>query len=344
MSLELPKHLFDNYPNLSRERVSYLLQDFESYLNASVMRVRSTAYMKDLFPPPEKRSFYPYGEVLFRWKQIYMRRARQMQIEFKPLEPKEANQSSYRIRTKMHADRDQFEQIAYNLTNNAFKYALDGTVVEFDCKRDPDNWQRYYFQVSNYSHSIPPDEIARLGQHGYRASNCKRGTDGTGLGIWYCKQLAINHGGNLEIKPDYISPYSFRSLLLYCHFDENEREVMFKQAQEEYEIALDDHNDDPENNNRPVEVPFSSAIEMGRELKDELEKLKIKKDLWTKKAEQFDPYCKSREEDWEYSSLDKKNKDAYTNQSMGYAFTPIIAGRELMKGTMRFVVNVWFPH
>lgn len=346
LSLSLPKYLYETYSkqSLSRRRVGYLLRDFDSYLNASVMRVRSTAYMSALFPEPDKAPFFPYDEVLFRWKQIYLRRARQMQIDFRLFEPQGGRSDIQR--PKLNADRDQFEQIAYNLTNNAFKYALDGTVVNVDCRLDPSNMHRYCFRVSNYSFTIPRDEICHLGEYGRRASNHIHGVDGSGLGLWYCKELAKKHNGNLEIVPEHISDYSFRALLLYRDFktDDQKCKYLYEKVKEFHEIAQEDFDGTPESNKLPKPMPFSDKEEMGQILEKELEKLKANKELWTGKAEKFDLYCKSREEDPGSWNLGNKNKEMHTSQSASYAFSPFNAAQELMRGTMRFTVTVWFPH
>ena len=327
LALALPQHLFEQYGHLTPERTGFLIRDFDSYLNASLMRVRSTKYMDTrLFPPPEYLTFYPYSEVLFRWKEIYRRRARQMQIDFRLNEPEREFDPD---RPPLCADRDQFEQIAYNLTNNAFKYAFDGTCVEVDCRLDPSDSDFYCFRVVNYSFALLPGEEGLLGQYGFRARNAKHGLDGTGLGLWYCGQLAVGHGGDLRIVTEAVSDYAFRSLLLYRSFSEKERALMYKKARDSYEIALEDHMKTPEVNPQPRHFPFSSEEEMGQALETELLRLKNDSYIWTRKADQFNSVWRTRDDD--------------ASRMMRYSFSPFIAGGDLMKGTMRFTVTVRLP-
>jgi len=329
MSLSLPKLLFNKYKKLEKKRIEYLLWDFESYLHASVMRVRSTKYMDILFPPPEYNTFFPYGEVLFKWREIYMRRARQMQIEFKLNEPKGTGDPAHPKfyadpeRPKLYADRDQFEQIAYNLTNNAFKYALDGTVVEVDCRLDPEDNEWYCFRITNYSFDLLPGEAEQLGNYGFRAKNAEYGVDGSGLGLWSCKKLTEGHKGELSIVSENISEYSFRSLLLYRRFNEKEREFMFKKAKQVYDIALEEYKKVSEDNKQPKLLPFSTAEEMGQVLEEELKKLRSRA-IWTSKAENFDT----------------KKESVTVLQDL---LSPYTAGNDLMKGTMLFTITVRLP-
>jgi len=337
LSLALPQYLFMQYGHLSPDRTRFLIRDFDCYLNASLMRVRSTRYMDTrLFPPPEYLTFFPYSEVLFRWKEIYRRRARQMQIDFKLNEPESEFDPD---RPPLCADRDQFEQIAYNLTNNAFKYAFDGTCVEVDCRLDPLDSDFYCFRVINYSFALLPGEEGQLGQYGFRARNAEHGVDGTGLGLWYCRQLAIGHGGDLRLVPEAVSDYAFRSLLLYKGFGEKERALMYKKARDTYEIALEDHRKD-KTNPEPKHFPFNSVEEMGQALEAELLRLKNDSAIWTRKADHFDPVWRIRDE---ASGIQNAKREDDASRMMRYAFSPFIAGGDLMKGTMRFTVTVRLP-
>jgi len=82
-----------------------------------------------------------------------------------------------------------------NLVSNAIKYGQVGGDVRVRCIRD-DN--EVIIGVQNEGRPIPEDEIERLFDPFYRASNAERGKLGWGLGLAFVKRIAEKHGGTVR--------------------------------------------------------------------------------------------------------------------------------------------------
>ena len=84
----------------------------------------------------ELSRFRPYGDVLAKWKDTYRqecdRKCLQMHVEFP--ESVGGSPSNDPWRPEMWGDRFLFEQVVYNLVNNAEKYCYRGTRINVDCK------------------------------------------------------------------------------------------------------------------------------------------------------------------------------------------------------------------
>jgi two-component system, OmpR family, phosphate regulon sensor histidine kinase PhoR len=111
----------------------------------------------------------------------------------------------------VECDRRRIEQILMNLIANAIKYSPDGGTVTIEvgsltekCVREqPEIGGQRRVQapaglvkVADQGIGIPPESLPRLFERFFRARNAS-GIQGTGLGLYICRQLAWAHGGNL---------------------------------------------------------------------------------------------------------------------------------------------------
>ena len=78
-----------------------------------------------------------------------------------------------------------FEQVLFNLLDNAAKYAPAGTAVRIQSSRDGDS---VGLQVLDEGEGIPPDDLEHIFDKFYRARKADHVRAGTGLG------LAISRG------------------------------------------------------------------------------------------------------------------------------------------------------
>ena len=78
-----------------------------------------------------------------------------------------------------------FEQVLFNLLDNAAKYARAGTIVHIRCARDQD---RLRLDILDEGSGIPPDDLERIFDKFHRAQKQDQVRAGTGLG------LAISRG------------------------------------------------------------------------------------------------------------------------------------------------------
>jgi signal transduction histidine kinase len=94
-------------------------------------------------------------------------------------------------------DEDRLEQVLSNLLSNAIKFSADGSAVFVRSEWADGQWR---VEVEDSGIGIPNDELGRLFQRFYRASNAiEAQIQGTGLGLYLCKAIVEEHGGQIGI-------------------------------------------------------------------------------------------------------------------------------------------------
>ena len=95
------------------------------------------------------------------------------------------------------ADRARLVQVIDNLIANAVKFTDGGGRVQVTAAADAQGWR---IDVTDSGIGIPPEEIARLFDRFFRASNAATdGRPGSGLGLSIVKEIAEMHGGRVEV-------------------------------------------------------------------------------------------------------------------------------------------------
>lgn len=82
-----------------------------------------------------------------------------------------------------------------NLVSNAIKYGQPGSPVNVRCVRDN---EEVIISVHNLGKPIAEQEVARLFDAYYRASNVEKSKTGWGLGLAFVKRIAEKHGGTVR--------------------------------------------------------------------------------------------------------------------------------------------------
>ncbi len=192
------------------------IADSEGYLYTTKVRTLSSKYLLD-FSVEQKIYFYPYETFLFKWNHIYDVQARSKNLEF--LYP-QVN-STDADRPLMYGDPLMIEQAVYNLTNNAMKYALHGTVVSLNSRLNRTE-NRYEIIVENLGAPLKSENEAKtIFQYGQRGSNNEK--EGNGLGLFLTKQIAKAHRGDVFCQTETLSPYNWGILQLYIKYFEGEK-------------------------------------------------------------------------------------------------------------------------
>jgi two-component system sensor histidine kinase KdpD len=86
------------------------------------------------------------------------------------------------------------EQVLVNLLENAAKYAPPGSPIELSAKAEDG---RLTMEIADRGPGIPPDEINRIFEKFYRASDAAR-RPGAGLGLAICRGIIELHGGSIS--------------------------------------------------------------------------------------------------------------------------------------------------
>ncbi len=87
-----------------------------------------------------------------------------------------------------------FEQVIFNLLDNAAKYAPEGSVIHIEGWADADN---VVIQVSDEGPGIPPADLTRVFDTFYRVRKGDQVRAGTGLGLSICRGFIEAMGGTI---------------------------------------------------------------------------------------------------------------------------------------------------
>ena len=88
-----------------------------------------------------------------------------------------------------------FEQVLFNLLDNAAKYALPGSRIDVRARRDGDV---VAMEVTDEGPGIPPGDLERIFDKFYRVQAQDRRRAGTGLGLAICRGFVEAQGGRIE--------------------------------------------------------------------------------------------------------------------------------------------------
>jgi two-component system, OmpR family, sensor histidine kinase KdpD len=111
--------------------------------------------------------------------------------------------SSHRVETKIGTDLPMlsldavlFEQVLFNLLDNAAKYAPPGSTIRIQAWRDGDVVR---LQVLDEGEGIPAEDVNRIFDKFYRVRKSDSQRAGTGLGLAICRGFVEAMGGSIEV-------------------------------------------------------------------------------------------------------------------------------------------------
>jgi signal transduction histidine kinase len=94
-------------------------------------------------------------------------------------------------------DPNRFEQVLYNLLDNARKYSNPGSTVHLCVEEDV---KHIYITVMDEGIGIPKEDLPFLFERFYRVDKSRaRSSGGSGLGLAIAKEIVEAHGGRLSI-------------------------------------------------------------------------------------------------------------------------------------------------
>jgi len=96
-------------------------------------------------------------------------------------------------------DAARLERVVLNLLTNAVKYSPSGGNIELAVRleEDPGDWA--VLEVRDQGIGIPAEDLPRIFERFYRASNVGDQLRGTGLGLAGARQIVEQHGGEIGV-------------------------------------------------------------------------------------------------------------------------------------------------
>ncbi len=95
----------------------------------------------------------------------------------------------------IYGDRNRIKQVLVNILDNAIKYS-NSSQQDIDVSLSSDD-NKVYISIEDHGTGIPEEEISRVTEKFYRASNS---VYGTGIGLSISKEIMEAHGGSLSIE------------------------------------------------------------------------------------------------------------------------------------------------
>ncbi len=98
----------------------------------------------------------------------------------------------------MRSDPARITQLFSNLIGNALTYGAKGEPISVSAVSEAETFE---LCVSNHGEPIPAAALERLFQPFYRSA-VSQNREGLGLGLYIAHEIAIAHGGTLEVDSD----------------------------------------------------------------------------------------------------------------------------------------------
>jgi len=97
----------------------------------------------------------------------------------------------------LRLDAILFEQVLFNLLDNAAKYSPPGSRIDLRARREGDT---ALIEIADEGPGIPPDDLERVFDKFYRVQAQDRRRAGTGLGLAICRGFVEAQGGRIEAR------------------------------------------------------------------------------------------------------------------------------------------------
>lgn len=98
-------------------------------------------------------------------------------------------------------DMDRMDQVLTNLIDNASRYTQPGDTIAVTASKDD---QHNILYISDTGTGIAPEHLQQVFDRFYKVdASRKRGKQGTGLGLFICKMIIEEHGGQIEVESEF---------------------------------------------------------------------------------------------------------------------------------------------
>ena len=96
----------------------------------------------------------------------------------------------------MCVERTSLKRVFHNLVSNALKFTNRGGTITLSSQKTN---SKLFVSVVDTGIGIPVEDQLHLFERYFQGCRRRRGTDGTGLGLYLCKNIIERHGGSISI-------------------------------------------------------------------------------------------------------------------------------------------------
>ena len=186
------------YLQLATDIKKYTVEERQHYAHIAMNKAnRLQRLIEELFSYTKLMS----GEITLHLNNIdIVKLVEQMVEEFYPLFSE--NDLEYSLTQNvdsliMNVDGELMARAVQNLISNAIKYGKDGKIVFIELEKFENEVQ---IRVTNFGLVIPPESLEHIFDKFYRVEESRSvQTGGTGLGLNIAQEIAVLHGGTINV-------------------------------------------------------------------------------------------------------------------------------------------------
>lgn len=99
-------------------------------------------------------------------------------------------------------DVERLERVFANILTNAVKYSPERSPIDVTVQTEGEPVSSVAIHVRDHGIGIPQEELSRIFERFYRASNVSERIPGTGIGLAGAKQIIDRHGGSITVQSE----------------------------------------------------------------------------------------------------------------------------------------------
>ncbi len=198
--LRTPMHGILSYANFGRNEAYTADKDtlrkfFQNILDSSHRLLNLLNNLLDL-------SKLESGKMIYNWRANDLKISiNNILIEFSNFAQEKSVKLEFTIPNfpiVVQYDKERIEQVVRNLVSNAIKFSNPGTTVRIGIKQTLlNNRKAIEVSVTNYGVGIPANELDLIFDKFVQSSRTRTKAGGTGLGLAICKEIILDHGGQI---------------------------------------------------------------------------------------------------------------------------------------------------
>jgi signal transduction histidine kinase len=198
---------------LSREKAADICRDIQGYFGQlDLLFKQARMVVSQNEAPPKWDEFWPFGELLYKWKDFYHQEVQLKDLSFDiPVV-----QKTDPWRPRLYGDRTLLEQLLYNLVTNAVKYCYPGTTIRIDCKKaDLSTRSPHILTVTDYGREFRCRSPFQIFSRGDNVTDI----EGMGIGLYTAKRIADMHHASFDWCTELVSEYNVPLIEPYINED-----------------------------------------------------------------------------------------------------------------------------
>lgn len=176
-------------PREQEEKYLHKISDETKRLSRLVRNMLDLSHAESRAVDKSKRVTFDLSELLLQTLLSFESRAKVKNLDVDPQIPEDP--------IFVFAERDSITQVLYNLTDNAIKFAAEGSTIGIRLYKKNG---KAYVSVKDSGETIPPDDIPYIFDRFHKSDRSRSvDKDGMGLGLYLVKKIINSHDEEIAV-------------------------------------------------------------------------------------------------------------------------------------------------